>query len=510
MRPDVDIFQMNEVSHVALLVQAHEHGADPRRDSWIPQHSPKAIRFHQVVVHNSGRNRRIFSDSSGSVFYSLPHRHWSESSISKHCAGLPKGPTIIEMEQLVRLACLGREALMKELCLPVNGARADSFRWYLDYFLDKTNVLLDGLKKVQGYSVIVAVNLPSLLAALLIKQIHGVPVVYEALEYWPEIDPEAGSPEINFWKGIEARLVQHVDYASTVSPGLANLMTRVYGREFGVVPNCCPRSEGVGSLISPENSEPIRFLFQGGFAPHRGLEQIIRAFASTGVSAHLFLRGKKNEYQQQLVRLASEKGVLNKKVFFLDAVSSTELVRAAHDSADVGIIPYFPAGNNYKYCSPNKLGEFLAANMPILANRTEFVASIIERSKAGVVVDFSDESKLVEAIIRLSNDRESLIAMSKNSREFFLNYYNWESRSKAFYARLLALVRGSDVRSFYIDDAKAIRVRDNEASLPSTRSLISKARVGYLLKPIWFRLPARTRQYVVASVSRAWRRLRNL
>jgi hypothetical protein len=58
------------------------------------------------------------------------------------------------------------------------------------------------------------------------------------------------------------------------------------------------------------------------------------------------------------------------RVLFLEAIDESELVTAAAEF-DVGLVPYTPTGLNYSNCCPNKLSQYMAAGLPILAVENE-------------------------------------------------------------------------------------------------------------------------------------------
>ena len=113
--------------------------------------------------------------------------------------------------------------------------------------------------------------------------------------------------------------------------------------------------------------------------------------------AKLLLRGPDNPYKNQMIELARSKGLLDRSVFFPKAVSEADLVKAARD-ADVGIIPYEPTIINHRFCSPNKLSQYMAAGLPIICNELDFVKSVVLGYSIGSSVDFNDQAALVRTI----------------------------------------------------------------------------------------------------------------
>ena len=493
----------SEVKNI-LLIQPHEYGADPRRDDWLSKGAGSMMRIHQMVVHRDSDITKIHSTEDGSVIYSLPYKDWKEDSFYEYAIKLGlTNPIVMFLTSLRYLSSLPDLDFSLSVGAASNSQRASQLRWYINYVLSTTATLLKGFSNVRGYGAVIAVNLPTLLAGVMAKMLWGIPVIYEALEYWPEADPESEQFEIDFWVDMERFLLTYVDYCNTVSPGLAALMANKYGRDFETVPNCCPLRQGVGQDFIRQTNANTRFIFQGSFAPSRGLEELIKAFSSKHVNACLHLRGKDNSYRGKLESLAKDLGVLGKKVFFLPPVNPQDLVFAARKDGDVGVIPYMPHGENYKNCSPNKLGQFFAAHLPILANKTDFVAMTVEESRSGIVVDFSNYDELVGAIRSLSDDRNRRVDFSNNSKKYFEEYFNWDNLSKGFYVKLNEISAAVSDDEFVIYN---IEKKKLYSDVVIEKTIISKNSAMIChgpLRRIWYKLPGGLRR-VAKPIKDAW------
>src|SRR5208282_5296663 len=115
-------------------------------------------------------------------------------------------------------------------------------------------------------------------AALVLKGIFKIPLLYDAHEYWPEASPDQLEFVKQFWQGLERRMVVHAAYRQTVSTGLAKLMSDEYGVPFECVPNCAPANQMLPFAARPTRPRgECHFLFQGTFSPHRGIDLLIKA-----------------------------------------------------------------------------------------------------------------------------------------------------------------------------------------------------------------------------------------
>ena len=427
-----------------LVICAHRPTIDPRLD-WVSRCAPPDMRITQVgVLLPNDKDPWITRLEEGRALLARPRMKFTPEMLGEwYAAAGDTGPgwaALAEIEWLARIVAMDDETLLRSLGAPIGAPRIATFRWYLDYVLSTTATLMAQLLSMRGFRLIVATDLDSLPAAILCKGIFGVPVLYDAHEYWPESDVNGLEFEVEFWGAREKSLVQHVDYRQTVSPGIAELMKEQYGRDFAVVPNCQPLDAASESATPSVSSDGLcRFLYQGNFAPMRGVDLLIQGWPSTHESAVLLLRGPDNDYKKEMIRLARKGGLLGTRIQFPPPVTEAELTRAAQEG-DVGLLPYAPAGANYTHCSPNKVSQYMAAGLPMLANRTSFVAEILKDSQAGLVIDFSRPEQLAEAVAQLVEDPGLRLQMGARASAYYRDRFNWGVVSGPMYAAIKGLL----------------------------------------------------------------------
>jgi len=358
---------------------------------------------------------------------------------SKHCLGLEK---LLSLHVLVGLP----PKLLQHAIGALDMTEQDlgRFRWLARYFIHTNGALAEAGRLIGNFDLIVATDLETLPAALVLARESGAPVLYDAHEFWPYADLNFRHWEVEFWSAVERDLLAATDFRVTVSPQLARRMSEEYGHEFKAVPNCVSvHSAGAvdieAALQGQVTREEVIFLFLGVFAPGRGIEDLIRCWAKVDPRARLVLRGPGGEFRSEMVELAGNLGLLDRSVSFPKAVQTSELIEAARQ-ADVGVIPYAPSSINNLYCCPNKLSQYLAAGLPIVCNRTEFVKSVVEENDLGYCVDFNDANMLVQTINHITVSKEDIAKISRRAQQFFLDTFNWEQVSRDMYADLAATV----------------------------------------------------------------------
>lgn len=308
------------------------------------------------------------------------------------------------------------------------------------FFIQKSVSFLSGVNSYEyalyksasfyAYDVYHAHDLPSLKPACLAARAVGARLVYDAHELYPEI-VDLTPKQKKECARIEGKYIKYADKVITVNEFIAEEMAGRYGiKTPEVILNATNIPAGFKQGFKYERIRekagiaPDKFivLYQGWFWHTRGLDRLVSsaAFLDDGIVIALMGFG---EYGKELEKIANGKG-FEKKVFFLDAVSQAELLEYTA-SADLGIIPYQVIDINTKFCSPNKLFEFIAAGIPILANDLPFLRKIIGGYQLGKLAPLSSPESYAEAINEIYRSRERLPEIRKNVRAAS-RLFNWD------------------------------------------------------------------------------------
>lgn len=234
-------------------------------------------------------------------------------------------------------------------------------------------------------SVYVAHDLPQVPAAAMAAAVHGARLVYDSHELYPE--QSFVLKDRPLLEALERHVAPLADQVIVVNESMAAEMAARYGVASDVILNCpalgpglfpVPRTNRLRESLGIPAGRKI-LLYQGNIvAKIRNIENIIEAMVLVqSPDVALVLMGPDNGGGKDLVDLAHARGLLGRSVFFHPSVKQSELLSYTA-SADVGLIPYTAVDWNTKFCTPNKLYEFIVAELPILANTlpelTRFVA----------------------------------------------------------------------------------------------------------------------------------------
>jgi glycosyltransferase involved in cell wall biosynthesis len=320
-----------------------------------------------------------------------------------------------------------------DLPYPTQFEDIKSFPWR-GYFYCYNHFYAEAIQRPA--EVYVAHDLPQLLPAALAAAYHHSYLVYDAHEYFPEQGYILENKQhFDLVTAVEAWIAPFADQVITVNKSIAEYMVIRNKIDLPEVILNCPalyHTQNLPILPSKQLNYDLEIpfekqiiLFQGGYAPTRNLENLVRAMSLIkNDKVVLVLLGPGFEYQGGLYEIAQNLGLVNNKVYFHSAVPQHDLLHYTA-AADAGIIPYhFNELNNY-YCTPNKLFEYIVAGIPILANDLPELNRFVSGQKIGLNLPMSTDHQIAEAIdIFFTCDLPSLRQTCGN----LSGIYTWDSQ----------------------------------------------------------------------------------
>lgn len=234
------------------------------------------------------------------------------------------------------------------------------------------------------------------------KLLRGSRLIYDSHELWPDRN---GRPEWRPWLLLcEALFVRIADTTITTSPGYAAAIAGRYRVAPPLVirniPAGNPRGQaGEQAQRAHDQTAPLA-VYIGGLIPGRGIEQAIRALARTSDMRLELIGPGSASYRSGLIRCAEEAGVAD-RVRLAPAVPPNAVLDALAD-ADLGLMLIEPVCRSYELTLPNKLFEYAAAGLPILASDLPVIGPLVRSEQLGEVVPSGDVELIAEAMRRLA------------------------------------------------------------------------------------------------------------
>jgi len=266
----------------------------------------------------------------------------------------------------------------------------------------------------------------------------NVKIVYDAHEYETEINGLKGIQK-TLIKKLEKFLIKYADKVITVSNAIANEYVKLYNIEKpALVLNTPPYKKIEKKDIFREAftiaKEQIIFLYQGGLSRGRGIEILLETFKNIEKEGRR-KKGEGNFNLQpcivfmgygELENLVKEYSKKYENIYFHEAVTPEALLNYT-SSADFGILFYENNCLNHYYCSPNKMFEYLMAEIPVIVSNLYEMKRLVEDNHIGVVTKENTSKGLREAV-------EMAVQLNKNELEKNIqkvkDIYNWEEQEK--------------------------------------------------------------------------------
>lgn len=153
------------------------------------------------------------------------------------------------------------------------------------------------------------------------------------------------------------------------------------------------------------NRKPVKNLlgYVGNLRPGQGIELIFKAIHKTKDLKLEIIGNKSSSMMQQLTEL-SKKLAIEKRVKFLGFLPNEEDIIATVKRWQMGLAPYYPDSKNLSfYAEPSKIKFYLQYKLPIIMTKITSLYIELEKFKAGISIDYSDES-LIQAIRKIQKN----------------------------------------------------------------------------------------------------------
>lgn len=275
-------------------------------------------------------------------------------------------------------------------------------------------------------------DLHTLPIAYFMKSLNGRGVVYDSHELYTETSSLSFLDRM-ISKTLERHLIRHVNSVITVNKSIADELSRRYQiRTPAIVMNCpptrsqarTPKGNTLRNELDLDQNIPI-ILYHGGYAPNRGLKNLI-------LSAQYLKKGKIvlmgwGKIEGELKDLVITRSLMD-KVYFIGPVPQDVLINYI-TSADIGVIPYQFVGLNNYYTTPNKLFEYMAAGIPVVGSNFPELKRIIDGCGLGATFNPEDPKDIAGTINYVLVDSDKYMVMKENAVKAS-KIYNWEEESK--------------------------------------------------------------------------------
>jgi len=194
------------------------------------------------------------------------------------------------------------------------------------------------------------------------------------------------------WTKIEDLIFPKLLYSYTVCQSIADYYNKKYNIDMKVVRNIPYYRESEKNKPSGNNRKVI--IYQGALNVGRGLEWVIDAMPFIE-NAVLLIIGD-GDIKTQLEEQVAQKKLENKVTF--KAKMQPEELYLQTSKANIGLCLLENKGLSYYYSLPNRIFDYIHADIPVLASRFPEITAIVETYKTGILIDHYEPEYLAKII----------------------------------------------------------------------------------------------------------------
>lgn len=264
---------------------------------------------------------------------------------------------------------------------------------------------------------------PELILLGFVLRLCGRRVIYDAHEAYPmvildrEWIPSLIKPLLSsVWWRIESAFVRHADLTVAAHETVRDQFKEgpvVVVRNFPIVSDLNLES------ATPMAERPARIIYHGDLTRQRGLFSMVEAMDNVA-DANLHIAGSLTPFDER------EMGRFDgaRRTRYLGWLDGPALALEL-DHARAGLALLHPT-NNYLKIRPNKLYEYMAAGLPVIASNFSHWRPIVEENQCGILVDPLDPTAIAEAINRILEHPDEATEMGRRGRAAVESQFNWQ------------------------------------------------------------------------------------
>lgn len=265
-------------------------------------------------------------------------------------------------------------------------------------YTKEREILKEQLLSTPSLSLLIVEDITLLPFALLYKEQNPKSkVMIDLREFYPleyENDPKWLASFGAFFEYLCATFLPKVDFALTVSEGIAKKYKEVYGLDCTLFLSLPPYFP-----LTPSKNEKIRLIYHGLISTDRESENLLEIASRLreGIEMNLMVLSNHPSFLQEFKNEAQKIPNLT----LHPPVSLNEIIPFT-SQFDVGLITLKPNGFNNTHALPNKFFEYIQARLALLTTPLPSLKSMIEQYSLGKCSKDFSTSSIIESINSLS------------------------------------------------------------------------------------------------------------
>jgi len=300
------------------------------------------------------------------------------------------------------------------------------------FFLEFYQRIIPEVRKTHA-KIVIAGDLFCLPPAIINKRRYSrekpsVKLIYDSKELYE------GLPSLNikrvsflFWNLIEKSSIRFVDAVMTVNHSIADILEAKWHMKPIVVMNVPEPTDQLYADVE-KSFDKIVLSFSGGLQPGRGLHHLMKLLSLLPENYELQFIG--DGILRSELELEAHSLKLSNRVHFTGKVRSTDVL-AELSKAHLGMCLTESAGMSYYLSLPNKLFQYILAELPAIVSDFPEMAQIVRRFQVGVIVDPTNLPDAAQKIVEIMCNKELYRKLVSNCRNA-ARELNWQVEKEKF------------------------------------------------------------------------------
>ena len=269
---------------------------------------------------------------------------------------------------------------------------------------------------------------------------NKIPSIVDIRDFWPDIFYETLPKSLKFignyifwpWQNKAKKIIKNVTAVTGISDAAISWARNKNNQDVKLIDKSFPLAyesthdfKFNQKFLDKNNIDPYKhniYCFFGNLSKRielRTLTEAAKILNKTNKQIKFIVCGN-GEMKNFLINEAK-----NCSSLILPGWINKDEINTLLTVSKAGILPY-PSSMDFKRSYPNKVGEYLSKNLPILSSVTGEMESLLKNWECGITYKNNSPKSLVHAIESLERDEDSRIKMSNNAKKCFHNKFDSE------------------------------------------------------------------------------------
>ena len=269
-------------------------------------------------------------------------------------------------------------------------------------------------------------DLDALPCNFLYAKLKPVKLIFDSHEYFTEVPELINSPlKQHCWKALERFMLPKLKKVLTVSQSIANLYEKEYNINVQLLRNVPLLNKKTTEVENIKVAGKKIIIYQGAINVNRGIEQMVLSMLHLE-NAILYIVGA-GDISDKIKKLI-ETNHLSQKVSMLGRIPLEKLYNYTLQ-ADLGLSLEEDKGLNYRFSLPNKLFDYIQAEIPVLVANLPEMEKLVKQYQVGEIIE-NHTPEHIASKIKSMLANEPQIAIWKANCKNAAQELNWETETQ--------------------------------------------------------------------------------